>query len=82
MVGSAETGSPLWGTHSSLREDFTSPFNMWYLDDGTLGSTPAQVLADFHIIQSEGIKRGLRVMIPGDFHTPGMKMPHMKNRCN
>ena len=37
------------------------PLNMWYLDDVTLGGTPAQVLEDFHIIQSEGIKRGLRV---------------------
>ena len=39
----------------------SSPLNMWYLDDGTLGGTPAQVLADFQIIQSEGIQRGLHV---------------------
>ena len=37
------------------------PLNMWYLDDGTLGGTPAQVLAAYRIIQSEGIQRGLQV---------------------
>ena len=39
----------------------SSPLNMWYLDDGNLAGTPAQVLTDFQIIQSEGIQRGLQV---------------------
>ena len=39
----------------------SSPLNMWYLDDGSLGGSPSQVLADFQLIQSEGIDRGLQV---------------------
>ena len=39
----------------------SSPLNLWYLDDGTLGDSPFQVLADFELIQSEGIHIGLQV---------------------
>ena len=39
----------------------SSPLNLWYLDDGTLGGSPSQVLADFELIQSEGIHIGLQV---------------------
>ena len=39
----------------------SSPLNLWYLDDGTLGGSPSQVLADFELIQSEGVHIGLQV---------------------
>ena len=39
----------------------SSPLNLWYLDDGTLGGSPFQVLADFELIQSEGIHISLQV---------------------
>ena len=39
----------------------SSPLNLWYLDDGTLGGSPSQVLADFKLIKSEGIHMGLQV---------------------
>ena len=42
-------------------ECLSSPLNMWYHDDGTLGGSPSQGLADFQFIQSEGINRGLQV---------------------
>ena len=45
---------------SEEREDLSSPLNLWHLDDGILGGSPSQVLADFEVIQSEGIYIGLQ----------------------
>ena len=39
----------------------SSPLTLWYLNEGTLGGSPSQVLADFELIQSEGIHIGLQV---------------------
>jgi len=34
----------------SLASELVSTFNVWYLDDGTLGGSPRSVLADFATI--------------------------------
>ena len=44
-----------------IMKRLSSPLNLRYLDSGTLGGSPSQVLADFELIQSEGIHIGLQV---------------------
>ena len=42
-----------------LTKSLVSPFNVWYLDDGTVGGDVDSVLSDLQIVVSEGSKLGL-----------------------
>ena len=43
----------------SLASELVSTFNVWYLDDGTLGGSPQSVLADFTTILEQSSSLGL-----------------------
>ena len=43
----------------SLARELVSTFNVWYLDDGTLGGSPQSVLADFTTILEQSSSLGL-----------------------
>ena len=43
----------------SLASELVSAFNVWYLDDGTLGGSPQSVLADFTTIIGRSSSLGL-----------------------
>ncbi|GAU97086.1 hypothetical protein RvY_08441 [Ramazzottius varieornatus] len=45
----------------SLSKSLTSPFNLWYLDDATLGGTLEQVSADLQTVISAGAALGLQL---------------------
>ena len=48
----------------SLVKHMKSEFNCWYMDDGIIGGTAEQLLADFNTIVVEGRKLGLVVNVP------------------
>jgi len=43
----------------SLASELMSAFNVWYLDNGTLGGSPQSVLADFTTILGRSSSLGL-----------------------
>ena len=43
----------------SLASELVSTFNVWYLDDGTLGGSPQSILADFTTILEQSSSLGL-----------------------
>ncbi|GAV00436.1 hypothetical protein RvY_11283 [Ramazzottius varieornatus] len=45
----------------ALTNKLTSPFNLGYLDDGTIGRDCSKVLADLYTVISEGIRIGLQL---------------------
>ena len=46
------------GIHAMIK-NLKSEFNSWYLDDGTIGGNPEDVIDDYQKIISEGEKLGL-----------------------
>ncbi|GAV09476.1 hypothetical protein RvY_19015 [Ramazzottius varieornatus] len=44
-----------------LTKSLTSPLNVWYLDDGTIGGKIETVLSDLQVVISEGWKLGLEL---------------------
>ncbi|GAU96871.1 hypothetical protein RvY_08245 [Ramazzottius varieornatus] len=44
-----------------LIQKLTSPLNVWYLDDGTIGGKIETVLSDLQVVISEGWKLGLEL---------------------
>jgi len=47
----------------SIVKGIKSEFNCWYMDDGTIGGTVQQLIADFDKIVAEGLKLGLVVIV-------------------
>ncbi|GAU99967.1 hypothetical protein RvY_10896 [Ramazzottius varieornatus] len=45
----------------ALTKKLTSPFNLWYWDDGTIGGDCSKVLADLCTVISEGMRIGLEL---------------------
>ncbi|GAV06935.1 hypothetical protein RvY_16843 [Ramazzottius varieornatus] len=45
----------------TVTKKLTSPFNLWYLDDGTIGGDCSKVLADLCTVISEGMRIGLEL---------------------
>ena len=44
-----------------LTRSLVSPFNVWYLDDGTVGGDIDSVLSDLQTVIDEGSKLGLEL---------------------
>jgi len=50
-------------TLQPIINQMSSPLNVWYMDDGTLGGTLEEVKADFQLLESESKKIGLAVNV-------------------
>ena len=50
-------------TVMSLVKRIKSPFNIWYMDDGTIGGDVETLMADFQMLTDEGRKLGLVINV-------------------